>query len=97
MLSLASVFQARIAASIVVAAGGNLSWKEKFFVSFAWFPKATVQVSFVSSHIETHTVLDMEAKSFLRTYVEACPLCIIFNRLRRQYKLRTVQICTKEI
>jgi hypothetical protein len=51
MLSLTSVFQARIAASIVVAGGGNLNWKEKFFVSFAWFPKATVQVSFANSHI----------------------------------------------
>jgi hypothetical protein len=39
----------RIAASILVAAGGNLNWKEKVFVSFAWFPKATVQVSFMSN------------------------------------------------
>lgn len=45
VVSLLASLAVRIAASIVVAAGGNLNWKEKFFVSFAWFPKATVQAA----------------------------------------------------
>ena len=57
MLFLIAIFQARIAASVVVAAGGNLKWKEKIFVSFAWFPKATVQVCFVILHTQTEVVL----------------------------------------
>ncbi|XP_067006988.2 sodium/hydrogen exchanger 9B2 isoform X2 [Anabrus simplex] len=35
----------RIFISVVVAFGGNLTWKEKLFVSLAWFPKATVQAA----------------------------------------------------
>nr|CAD7451325.1 unnamed protein product [Timema bartmani] len=31
--------------SIMAAMGGGLSWKEKLFVSMAWFPKATVQAA----------------------------------------------------
>ncbi|PSN36208.1 Sodium/hydrogen exchanger 9B2 [Blattella germanica] len=37
--------KARIITSVFVAAGGNLTWKEKLFISFAWFPKATVQAA----------------------------------------------------
>ncbi|XP_069702873.1 sodium/hydrogen exchanger 9B2-like isoform X1 [Periplaneta americana] len=43
--SLLASLAARIAASIAVAAGGNLNLKEKLFISFAWFPKATVQAA----------------------------------------------------
>ncbi|XP_069677281.1 sodium/hydrogen exchanger 9B2-like isoform X2 [Periplaneta americana] len=45
-IGIASLFvalAARIVTSVLVAAGGNLTWKEKLFVAFAWFPKATVQ------------------------------------------------------
>nr|CAD7416253.1 unnamed protein product [Timema poppensis] len=31
--------------SIMAAMGGGFSWKEKLFVSMAWFPKATVQAA----------------------------------------------------
>ncbi|KAJ9595671.1 hypothetical protein L9F63_013137 [Diploptera punctata] len=35
----------RVLVSVCVAAGGNLNWKEKIFVAWAWFPKATVQAA----------------------------------------------------
>ena len=38
------VLQTRVIISVFVAAGENLNWKEKIFVAWAWFPKATVQV-----------------------------------------------------
>ncbi|KAJ4436258.1 hypothetical protein ANN_18889 [Periplaneta americana] len=47
-IGIASLFvalAARIVTSVLVAAGGNLTWKEKLFVAFAWFPKATVQAA----------------------------------------------------
>ncbi|XP_063231962.1 sodium/hydrogen exchanger 9B2-like isoform X2 [Bacillus rossius redtenbacheri] len=36
---------AKLLLSLASAMGGNLNWKEKLFVSIAWFPKATVQAA----------------------------------------------------
>jgi len=45
VLSLLVALFGRIVVSIFIAYGANFTWKEKAFVAFAWFPKATVQVS----------------------------------------------------
>ncbi|KAL0274311.1 UNVERIFIED_CONTAM: hypothetical protein PYX00_006765 [Menopon gallinae] len=45
VLSLALSLLARIVLSVVIAYGGGLNWKEKIFVAWAWFPKATVQAA----------------------------------------------------
>ncbi|GLG95723.1 Sodium/hydrogen exchanger 9B2, partial [Gryllus bimaculatus] len=41
--ALAVALAARIAVTVLIAFGADLTWKEKLFLSFAWFPKATVQ------------------------------------------------------
>lgn len=43
-LSLLIALFARIVVSVFIAFGAGFTWKEKVFVAWAWFPKATVQV-----------------------------------------------------
>lgn len=43
-LSLLIALFARIVCSVFIAFGAGFTWKEKVFVAWAWFPKATVQV-----------------------------------------------------
>ncbi|XP_069677276.1 sodium/hydrogen exchanger 9B2-like isoform X2 [Periplaneta americana] len=45
MASVLGSLAIRILVSVVVVSGENLNWKEKIFISFAWFPKATVQAA----------------------------------------------------
>ncbi|PSN35039.1 Sodium/hydrogen exchanger 9B2 [Blattella germanica] len=47
---LAVSLASRIIISVFVASGGNLTWKEKIFVAWAWFPKATVQIINLDLH-----------------------------------------------
>lgn len=44
VLSLVLSLLGRIILSVLIAYGGSFNWKEKIFIAWAWFPKATVQV-----------------------------------------------------
>ncbi|PSN36209.1 hypothetical protein C0J52_07302 [Blattella germanica] len=59
----------RILVSVVVAAGEALNWKEKMFISFAWFPKATVQAAIGPVALDVARKLNSEVDEYYGSIV----------------------------